>query len=81
MLNAKEIKELDALKAKQKIMPEPLLENELEIIEQRIASVYDRSPGLLKGVNAAWSKFTEQLSMLANDNARLIAEVRRLNVK
>lgn len=80
MLNAKEIKELERLKAKAKEMPKPLTERELEAFEERIASVYDRAPEMLKAVNAAWGQFTEQLSMLANDNARLVAEVRRLTM-
>lgn len=64
---------------------EPLTDRELEEIEKRLDKIYNESPKLLEAQCLArrsmllvWNEFCEQLSILANDNSLLVAEINLL---
>lgn len=79
MLSGKELSQLKKLQDKAKKVHKPLTEDDLEGFDDRVTAIYDNAPAMLGASRQAWNAFTESLSSLADDNARLIAEIRRLN--
>lgn len=82
MLNPKEEKQLRELTEKAKEIPSPLTHADLEEMVARVDCVYDECPGMFRDIAiAGWNHFSKRLTELADDNARLIQEVKRLSQK
>ena len=77
-LSRKELIQLKALQKKQSEPIEPMTDEELERIENDLTRMYDLAPDFLKQTMDVWNQYTERLSMLADDNIKLVAEIRRL---
>lgn len=77
MLNGVEMAELNRLHKKQLENGKPLIEADLLDMEDRVRQVYDYTPAAFNGFTEGWNSFCHILRTIANDNARLIAEVRR----
>lgn len=77
-LTGREMETLKRLQAKAAEQTEPITEDALCKMEQRIADLYDCSPQIFVSLTNPWKDMLDRLSGLADDNARLIAEVRRM---
>ena len=75
-LTGREMKTLKRLQAKAAEQTEPLTEEALCSMEQRIADLYDCAPTIFASLTNPWKDMIDRLQGLADDNARLIAEVR-----
>ena len=72
-LSEREAKLLEDLKLKE---AQSLTEEDLQIMDRNIESLFDYQEAFKSLM--IWNKFSNQLSTLAEDNAKLIREVRRL---
>ncbi len=77
-LTGREMETLKRLQAKASENTEPLTEEALCKMEQRITDLYDCSPQIFVNLTNPWKDMLDRLQGLADDNARLIAEVRQL---
>lgn len=78
-LTPSETEQLLRLQAKAKENPAPLTEHDLEKMEATVAAATGVSADFMVAANDAWSGYWNKVMALASDNARLIAEVRRLS--
>jgi len=72
-LNERETKLLNDLIIKES---QPLTNEDLVIMDRNIDSLYEYQEAFKSLM--IWNRFSEQLSTLAEDNAKLIREIRRL---
>lgn len=77
MLSAKEAIQLKKLQDKASNHT-PLTDQDLEAIDGRVTALYDGLPLTMKSLAEMWNGFIGTLTPLADDNARLIQEVRYL---
>lgn len=78
-LTPKEEQELRKLTEKSKMKEEPLSDDDLLKIQQNLDQVYDEIPSMFRDIAiAGWQRFTAQLSVLSEDNSKLLKEVKRL---
>ena len=78
-LTPDEAAELARLEKKRKSTEQldPLTEHDLKVMEDTVADAYTTAP--LQELSEFWERWCKRLKALSNHNARLIAEVRRLN--
>ena len=81
MLTADELSTLKQLEEKAKIHAEAMTNDELMQVERRIRDAIDKSPQALGRIVDGWGEYTAILKGIANDNARLMAEIQRLRTK
>ena len=80
MITAKELKKLKELQEKAKAVEnlKPLLAADLEQMELNVISAYEDLPNKLRGQWVeSWNEFCQILQKIADDNQRLIVEIRR----
>lgn len=75
-LTGREMETLKRLQAKAEAQIEPLRDDDLCKMEQRIADLYNCAPMIFVSLTNPWKDMLDRLQGLADDNARLIAEVR-----
>ena len=75
-LTGREMETLKRLQTKAVEQTAPLGENDLCKMEQRIADLYNCAPTIFVSLTNPWKDMLDRLQGLADDNARLIAEVR-----